>query len=308
MEKIKLLMIDDNTSLVEMVKEYFSNNHIDRETVTRFGQGLERFNLIADNYESLTDKESIINFMKNDLNYIKSYDPYNGWYSEFNGLRIEEDKPKVLDNRSTGAEGVYTINRIRPYFENRSRDDVENKTWHTAFSSTYDLDKITLHIESQIDDIDSYYSNDFALSVSYSADEIDRKLNETENRLNNKIILKQDILESGTNIKTINDESILGSGNIDTALYDTKENWDSIPSFIPKKGQLIVYTGYGVKIGDGNAYLIDLPFAEETLYNQLTEHVNNNDIHVTAEKKEFWDNKLNIVSNIVDETLVFNKL
>ena len=26
MEKIKLLMVDDNVNLVEMVKEYFSNN------------------------------------------------------------------------------------------------------------------------------------------------------------------------------------------------------------------------------------------------------------------------------------------
>ena len=64
---------------------------------------------------------------------------------------------------------------------------------------------------------------------------------------------------------------------ITTISHDTKANWNKFPTFVPQKGELIVYSDWktktdengntiyipGIKFGDGNAYLIDIPFANE---------------------------------------------
>ena len=46
MEKIKAVLIDDNTSLVEMIKEYFSSNHAGIEVVYTASNGKEGFEII----------------------------------------------------------------------------------------------------------------------------------------------------------------------------------------------------------------------------------------------------------------------
>lgn len=104
---------------------------------------------------------------------------------------------------------------------------------------------------------------------------------------------------------------------------DTTARWNSCPLMIPKKGQIIVYTDYshktddegnevlipGLKIGDGNAYLVDLPFVGEDkkqdlihLIEEFEAHKTNNEIHVSEEDRRFWNNKLNYQIN--GETLV----
>lgn len=105
---------------------------------------------------------------------------------------------------------------------------------------------------------------------------------------------------------------------------DTTERWNSKINFIPLRGEIIVYSdheqvddGYenkinipGIKIGDGNAYLIDLPFLGsdsryDAIYQELREHINNDYAHVTLEEKNFWNNKLNY--NLDEENLIFNR-
>ena len=65
------------------------------------------------------------------------------------------------------------------------------------------------------------------------------------------------------------------SGTYTRARYDTTESWNSNPEFVPKRGEIIVYSDYdsyiddqgethyipGIKVGDGNTLLTDLPFA-----------------------------------------------
>ena len=105
---------------------------------------------------------------------------------------------------------------------------------------------------------------------------------------------------------------------------DTTENWNAKRSYRPLRGDIIVYTDHGqivdvygetvnvpgVKIGDGNAYLIDLPFVgadvRYQILTELREHTGNTGIHVTPEEKEFWNNKLNCTVN--DGNLVLNRL
>ena len=108
--------------------------------------------------------------------------------------------------------------------------------------------------------------------------------------------------------------------------HDTTSNWNSATGFIPLSGEIIVYDDYktitkevngenvtknvpGIKVGDGLAYVQDLPFVDEDLREQLMAHINDSDIHVTSALKTFWNNKLNIddTNEVVNETLVFNR-
>ena len=121
--------------------------------------------------------------------------------------------------------------------------------------------------------------------------------------------------------------------------HDTTANWEKVQlSFVPMAGEMIVYDDYepvwlknpdgsyeldsqgnkiqktvldkynrevlvwvpGLKIGDGNIYLVDLPFV--TITPDL------------EEKMEFWNNKLNVDDSpegcqyMADiETLIFNR-
>ena len=93
--------------------------------------------------------------------------------------------------------------------------------------------------------------------------------------------------------------------------YNTKSYWDSYGNGVSELGAFYIYSDYikegaiyipGIKIGDGKAYISDLPFID-MLY---LDHINNNDIHVTSEEKEFWNNKVRAYcSQVEDETIVF---
>ena len=83
----------------------------------------------------------------------------------------------------------------------------------------------------------------------------------------------------------------------DGILYDTVAGWASKPKLISEPNTMYVYTDYqsvdgqdvpGIKIGTGNAYLIDLPFID-ILY---ARHIADNVIHITQEEREFWNNKV----------------
>lgn len=102
------------------------------------------------------------------------------------------------------------------------------------------------------------------------------------------------------------------------AMTDTTENWNLKPTFIPSKGLIIVYTDHGmivregetinvpgIKIGDGAAYLVDLPFVGEDWHGVLEEHIQNTDIHANPDEKSFWNAKLNC--NLQGEILEFNR-
>lgn len=102
---------------------------------------------------------------------------------------------------------------------------------------------------------------------------------------------------------------------------DTKENWNA-STYIPAKGEIIIYSNYetkevdgqtvnipAIKIGSGNAYVQDLMFLNQDLSDALYDHILNNEIHVSQREKDFWNNKLNVDddSEVVDEVLIFNR-
>lgn len=76
--------------------------------------------------------------------------------------------------------------------------------------------------------------------------------------------------------------------------YDTEANWNDQTNLVSEEGAIYIYT-YGtgddikfkVKIGDGNAYLIDMPFVV--------------DQPVSGLEKEFWDNKVSAYISLLNE-------
>ena len=103
--------------------------------------------------------------------------------------------------------------------------------------------------------------------------------------------------------------------------YGTTEYWNNQRFFIPPEGTIIFYSDYqtvvidgvakavpGMKVGSGNAYIQDLAFVtgggdEEDLYN----HINDTAVHVSADDRARWDNKLDIDDEheVENETLIF---
>ena len=116
---------------------------------------------------------------------------------------------------------------------------------------------------------------------------------------------------------------------------DTTANWNAARGFVPMAGEVIIYDDYqvktwqveeygekitktenipGIKIGDGQAYVQDLPFVDKDLREKLMTHINNIDIHTTLAEKLFWNNKVNvddayeqIHDELEDETLIINR-
>lgn len=81
-------------------------------------------------------------------------------------------------------------------------------------------------------------------------------------------------------------------------LFGTTAEWNAQSQLQSETGKVYVYTDHridsqgnriaGIKMGDGNAYLIDLPFQDEAIY----EHIEDSTIHITAAERAFWNDKV----------------
>lgn len=110
------------------------------------------------------------------------------------------------------------------------------------------------------------------------------------------------------------DASTIGGKSI---LIDTTANWNAKLTFIPKQGDLIFYSDKainnnganipGVKIGDGLAYCVDLPFVGDEIFSALNSHTSNTVVHITAEERTKWNNKINCADSVDNETLILNR-
>lgn len=94
-------------------------------------------------------------------------------------------------------------------------------------------------------------------------------------------------------------------------LYDTTENWNAHPEIEAQRGAIYIYSDAkiyegiavpDIKIGNGNSYLIDLPFIDDDIYYILSTYM-----PVTVEDKLRWDNKLNCKMDESGHTLIFNR-
>ena len=103
-----------------------------------------------------------------------------------------------------------------------------------------------------------------------------------------------------------------------------KADWDADRDMVSQKDVLYIYSDYklidqdgkqiympGIKVGDGTSYLIDLPFVNQSKNSEiedlLLDHINNRIVHISAEQRDFWNNKLNLSLTPQSQTLVFNR-
>ena len=103
-----------------------------------------------------------------------------------------------------------------------------------------------------------------------------------------------------------------------------KADWDADRDMVSQKDVLYIYSDYkliqqdgkqiympGIKVGDGTSYLIDLPFVNQSKNSEiedlLLDHINNRIIHISAEQRDFWNNKLNLSLTPQSQTLVLNR-
>lgn len=102
--------------------------------------------------------------------------------------------------------------------------------------------------------------------------------------------------------------------------------WNGAIGYVPAEGEIVIYNDYdtiekeeggeiitvaipGIKIGDGLAYVQDLPFIDEKLRDALIAHVEDVTAHTTLAEKLFWNKKLNVddESEVIDDILILNR-
>lgn len=93
-------------------------------------------------------------------------------------------------------------------------------------------------------------------------------------------------------------------------LFGTTAQWNAQVSLESVAETMYVYTDHatdsqgnpiaGIKVGDGSAYLIDLPFTDTV----MMEHITDNVRHVTAQERAFWNEKVRCYTD-GSESLVF---
>lgn len=91
--------------------------------------------------------------------------------------------------------------------------------------------------------------------------------------------------------------------------FGSKEYWESHPEIIATKDCVYFYTDAEIvgeynlarmKVGDGESLLRTLPFIDDLYY----QHINNNDIHVSAEDRYKWNNKVRAYMQPDTENLI----
>lgn len=97
---------------------------------------------------------------------------------------------------------------------------------------------------------------------------------------------------------------------------DTTAHWAERTDYVAQKGEIIVYSDRRVmngvpypalKIGDGRAYAVDLPFvnddSNEILLDLISAHINDTELHVVPGEREKWNSKVSC--SIEGERLIF---
>lgn len=95
-------------------------------------------------------------------------------------------------------------------------------------------------------------------------------------------------------------------------VYATTAYWNAHRDTKTKRGYIYIYSDWkvdeqgryisGLKIGDGNNFLQNLPFTD----GMLMDHIYDTIVHVTAEERAFWNNKTSASYDKDTSTLIFS--
>lgn len=97
-----------------------------------------------------------------------------------------------------------------------------------------------------------------------------------------------------------------------TFLYGTTRYWNAQPRLISQSKTIYVYTDHdqdgegndipGFKLGDGMAYLIDMPFVTQNMEDHIKDQIR----HITQDERNKWNNKVSVrIDTHNSENLVF---
>ena len=96
----------------------------------------------------------------------------------------------------------------------------------------------------------------------------------------------------------------------------TAAEWNNDTYYQSEENVLYIYRDYkqingkkiaAMKIGDGTSYLIDLPFIDQELSQQINNHMMDPVSHITNQEREFWNNKITVSDVVNQETLVLSR-
>lgn len=109
------------------------------------------------------------------------------------------------------------------------------------------------------------------------------------------------------------------NGDLPKLYYDTTAGWNATPELIAEQGSIYIYadkvyyasggsvTSASMKIGDGTSYLIDMPFIDELISQEIMERISMLSGLVTDEERRFWNNKVTAyVMSVDQENLVLS--
>lgn len=98
---------------------------------------------------------------------------------------------------------------------------------------------------------------------------------------------------------------VVSSGGNARLTMGTVAYWDAHRDYIPKRGEIVVYSDRrvidgvpypGIKIGDGRAFGIDLPFvgddSSRIILDILNDHIHDDTRHIVPGERENWNNKV----------------
>lgn len=100
---------------------------------------------------------------------------------------------------------------------------------------------------------------------------------------------------------------------LDSIKVNTTAAWTLQTDYVPPIGQLVIYIDGNVvdgknypkfKVGDGNAYVVDLPFTEGEFEATLTDHINNATLHFSEADREKLANS--VILSLDGENLIFD--
>lgn len=136
-----------------------SDGTIDLNTVEKFAAGCERFDIVAKDYDSVTDINSGLETLKK-IRYTNAYDSNQNprWKTEFVGDYRAQGYDVILTAQDPIENFALAFEISDELFQNRSRDTAQ--TWQTVHSAIYDIENKKLKLYIQED-----YNNAFEYEV-----------------------------------------------------------------------------------------------------------------------------------------------
>lgn len=139
-----------------------SDGHIDVNSITPYGSGVERYNIITDNIDDVEDIDSMMRLMRK-LNFTNTYKMTTNpvWKTEFTSRDLGLTVTTPL------SAFMPLINKARQAYETRMRDDP--KTWQTCHNAVYDMEGLSLHLLAQEEASDNVKI--FSFPIEFTSDD-----------------------------------------------------------------------------------------------------------------------------------------